>query len=124
MSANGQEQETRLRTPWYADPSVKAICSIVGVGVSLAALLLAVGLWILSSLQPSSEDVPAPDIGEAGDTQTEPARLAGSDPVVETRGDEVEGVPRESSSDGASAEPIETGAVADLRNAARQRRTA
>ena len=117
MSDDGQEPETPLRTPWYADPSVKAVCSIAGVGVSLAALLLAVGLWVLSSLQPGSEDEPAAG-SETVDAQTEPARLVESDPVVETRGDEVE-VPTESDEEGASADPVEPEVVADPQNAAR-----
>ena len=40
---------------WWEQPATKAVCSIVGVGVGLAGLLLAVGLWVLSGLNDKSD---------------------------------------------------------------------
>ena len=90
MSTNEQEHEQAQRTPWYADPRVKAICSIVGVGVSLAALLLATGFWILSGLQIDSEDIPrAAGGGEVTNGQMVPYPAQESDTMVYADGGEV-----------------------------------
>lgn len=55
------------RTRWFTDPSVKAVCTIATVGISLASLLFVVGLLILTGLQENSLDVPPAAPG--GETQ-------------------------------------------------------
>ena len=90
MSINEQENDQAQPMPWYADPRVKAICSIVGVGVSLSALLLATVFWVLSVLQTNSEDIPRAGSGsEVANEQMVPAPAQESDPLVHADGSEV-----------------------------------
>lgn len=85
MSNNDQEDKDSQRTNWYTDPRVMVICSIAGVGTSLAALLLATGLWVLSSLQTGSEEVPpAADRVEVGSDRRELGTEGESGDRVET----------------------------------------
>ena len=73
MSSDEKNERGSGRTPWYADPAAKATYSILGVGISLSALLLFVGLWVLSGLNPKPEGDPPvmSDEGERHD-QKEP----------------------------------------------------
>lgn len=54
--STAEKQNGNQRTPWYSRPSAVAIFTIAGVGISLAALLLIVGLWILSSINNPGQD--------------------------------------------------------------------
>ena len=56
MGAPEDKNKDPDTTPWYSQPAAKATYSILGVGIALAALLLAFGLWVLSSINSGDND--------------------------------------------------------------------